>query len=1070
MLFGRPQFFVDGVEAIGFNTRKDCALLAYLAATGTAHSREHLAGLLWPDVPEAAARRNLRHSLSYLHKVIGPAWIETANSVGLSARLPWSADVQELRSAAAGLRPHLDPAAAAALAQALHCYRGEFLQGFYVKDAPEFEAWVLAQREQHHLLAVRGLEVVARSFLAQGDWRQGLAATRRLLQLEPWLETAHCLQMELLVGSGQRAAALAQYETCRRQLDEELGVAPMPETTALFREIQAGSYRPPAAPAAPAPVSPPQALPPLPHNLLTPLAPFVGRESELELIARRLAAPDCRLLTIVGPGGMGKTSLALAAGQRQLTAAPADFLDGIFFVPLLDVVAGEDSPAGGAAGDAVCGEAVLRAIAQQIGQRLAGGIASAVQLQAYLRPRRLLLILDNFEHLLGGAGAVVTLLGSAPQVKALVTSRARLNVRGEHVLALGKLSLPPADPALDPTLAGGIDGAWQTSEAAAMFVQRARQLDPAFVLDPPTLAAVSRICHLVGGLPLGIELAVSMLPLYSCRALADTLACSLDVLAADTRDLPPDQRTLAAVFERSWRLLPLDAQKLLAALAVFPGSFTLAAAAQIAGAAPAPLRRLLDQSLLSSTGADRYAMHPTIRTFAEQKLRLGLTGEVAPLQERYARFYLGLLARLEPELVGPQYAAATEQFQAELDNVRAAWRRAVAQRLAPELSRCLDALYLLFEQRRFFLEVIDLYEEALRQFWEDRQDAAAVLLAGRLQAYFGLWNNRMGQLSQAQAAYESAWSILQEAGDPAAAALCLGAWGALLRGSDPQRAAVLLQEALRLLQDVKPGWMHAIGNEMMGEVFFLLGDYSAAAAQLANALALAAQLGWFRGLTSTHKTLGLTYLALGDYRAAAAHLTASIGLARTHHFTMLCVESLLFLGRMHRLQGQGSEAAACFAEGRALAAPLGGGVFLAPVLWEEGGLAEQRGEYAAAAALLRESLAIGLPLWWSHVLPTLGWALLGQGALDEAATQFEQALAAAATQGRRPAGLDAQAGLAYVQVLQIRRYAHNGQLQAAIESCAAQLRAIGDDPAAAAETRKRIKKIAAQLFNARVET
>jgi tetratricopeptide (TPR) repeat protein len=338
------------------------------------------------------------------------------------------------------------------------------------------------------------------------------------------------------------------------------------------------------------------------------------------------------------------------------------------------------------------------------------------------------------------------------------------------------------------------------------------------------------------------------------------------------------------------------------------------------------------------------------------------------------------------------------------------------------------------------------------------------LLAGRLQTYFGLWNNRMGQLHQAQAAYESAWSILEDAGDPGAAALCLGAWGTLLRGSDPPRAAVLLREALRLVQDGKPSWMHAIGNEMLGEVSFLLGDYAAAAAQLTNALALATQLGWFSGMTSTQKTLGLAQLTLGDYRAAAAHLAASIDLARTHHFTMLCVESLLFLGRTHRLQGQLSEAAACFAESRALAVTLGGGRFLAPVLWEEGGLAEQQGEYAAAVALLQESLAIGLPLWWSHALPTLGWALLGQGALDEAAAQFEQVLAAADAQGRRPTSLDAQAGLAYAGALQARRYAHNGQVQAAIETCAARLRAIYADPAAAAETRKRIKKITAHLF------
>lgn len=167
-LFGRPQFFVDGAEVTGFNTRKDSALLAYLAATGNAHSREHLAGLLWSDLPEDKARHNLRNALSHLQKVIGPAWFETADGVALTRSLPWSVDVQRLQSvegalaAQASLAQHQrDQGFVEALDQALTAYRAEFLQGFYVQKAAHFEEWVLARREEYHLLALRGLEVVA---------------------------------------------------------------------------------------------------------------------------------------------------------------------------------------------------------------------------------------------------------------------------------------------------------------------------------------------------------------------------------------------------------------------------------------------------------------------------------------------------------------------------------------------------------------------------------------------------------------------------------------------------------------------------------------------------------------------------------------------------------------------------------------------------------------------------------------------------------------------------------------------------------------------------------------------
>ena len=783
-----------------------------------------------------------------------------------------------------------------------------------------------------------------------------------------------------------------------------------------------------------------------------------------------LAGDAFVLLQQLANDGMGKTSLAQEAAQRILHTNPAAFPDGIYFVALAGLTTTPSTTQESGIAEAL----LIAAIAEQIGCELQGGLSAQAQLQNYLQHCRLLLVLDNFEQLLEATDLLIALLTHAPAVTMLVTSRARLKVRGESVLPLSKLSLPSAayvtgTAAVQASIIPAVgDDMWQESEAIAMFVQRAQCFDPHFAITPANLSSVMQICYLVDGLPLGIELATSMLPLLSCADLAKELAQSLAFLAVETRDLPHDQRTLGAVFARSWQLLPPDGQQLLAKLALFPHTFSYAAAVQIAGASNALLQRLIDHSLLCKVGDERYAMHHTVRTFAEEKLQQWPT-QLAMLQVQFAHFYLDFLAQRERGLTGAAHALVTEQILTDWDNIRMAWRWAVAHELAAALRTCVNTLFLFYDQQGFYLEALDLYEYALHAFFPiyEAQPCKAgtdvTWLIGRLQTCCAVCHSRLGHVQAALRAFESSWAILQEADSPVASAFCLTHWGVWLTGRDPQRSTEFLTQALGLIQASGVAWLQALIGQSLGEIILLLGDYVAAEANVTQGLRLAQQLNWPRALISGHKALGRIHLARGHYDQAEKALHTAIGLAEHYHFKLLGLESMVALGEALRLQGQLAAAKACFSEVRQLIEPLGLVIPTAFILWEEGCLAEQCGDYRAAKALFSESLTAGLPPWWSHVLPTLGWALIGLGELVEAQRYFQKVLADAEAQARLPIVLDAQVGVAYIAMLQANTgQARAGELNPA-ERVNTVLQRVYQHGAATQETRTRVAKIAARL-------
>ena len=526
----------DGETLPPFDARKVEALLVYLACTGRPQSREVLADLLWDELSQSRALANLRVVLDSLRQRLAPYLEITRTTVALgpegdpsltSGQNIWL-DRAELEESLSDVREGggiTSPAAAEQVQDAVALYKGEFLQGFYARDCQRFQEWHLMEQERLRGMVVQALQDLAGYHLQAGAYDAALLHARRLLELDPLLEVAHRGVMLALAYSGQRSIALAQYETCRSVLMEELGVEPEAETTALYQRILAGEI---AAPA--------EATGPPPQNLPPQVTPFVGREAVLSEIGERLEDPVCRLLTLVGPGGSGKTRLALEAAERQLEHYP----QGVFFVSL--------APLNSA-------ESIVPTVAEAVGFTFYPGGEPQQQLLNYLRAKRMLLLLDNYEHLLEGAGVVSEVLKTAPEVKVLVTSRARLNVGGEHRYQVTGMDYPDAEQMgnLREDAVQSIRSAQEALHYSAvkLFLQGARRALPGFELTEENLSDVVQICHLVEGMPLAIRLAASWVDTLTVAQIASEITQSLDLLETELLDVPERQRSVRATINHS---------------------------------------------------------------------------------------------------------------------------------------------------------------------------------------------------------------------------------------------------------------------------------------------------------------------------------------------------------------------------------------------------------------------------------------------------------------------------------------------------------------------------------------
>ncbi|HLL01036.1 MAG TPA: tetratricopeptide repeat protein [Myxococcaceae bacterium] len=964
---------------------KASALAAYLACNPQRHARNHLVSLLWPEVDETRGLASLRNTLWELQRLVGSGWLET-DRTGVQLRSEQDVWVDAhhfqrlLKDAGATGRPASDEQLGT-LHNAVALYRGRLLEGLALPDCAAFDEWLSMTTERFHLLATQALERITSALVSRGRLDEALPHAQRLLALEPTHEEAHRALIRLYAWLGRWADALRQHQHCVDVLREELDARPQPETFRLLEQVKARSLAPPPAACAGAAVLSREEEASSAVGLPTPVTPLHGRANELQALLRRLEDPACRLLTVAGPGGIGKTRLALEAARRRAGA----YRHGVRFISL----------------DAVDSPAHFATFLVEALELPASPTPPEAQLREHLRSRELLLVLDNLEHLLEATPLLAELLAHAPGLKLLVTSRERLNLRGEWLLPLEGLAYQGAREALE------------------LFAHLAVRGEATFQLTADNEPHVARICQLVAGSPLGLELAAAWVSFFSAAELAARLEKDLDFLSSP-RDAPERHHSLRATFLHSWRLLSAQQQDVLRRLAVFQGGCTHEAAAAVADAPLPVLASLVDRFLVRRTQDKRYELHVMIRQFATEELR------AVPEQERLARerhgdYFTRALDR-RAELEGPHQAAVHQQLEAELDNLRAAFRWVVEHRRFQWLARALEGLALLHQGRGRFREAQATLQEAVAAVRLALQAQGGAEgprpLLGRLLAWQAHFALEVSPLPTAVAIIEEAVTLLRaHEATRAELAFALMTAGRLAMKQGAHSAAEwYFRGSLELGKRLGQQRTVVLALEKLSSVATRRGDYLEAIRLLEECLKLFRSLEDVRGMATCLGSLGSAFLLTGERVKAGMVLKEALRLIGESAYPRERAALLERLARCLTLGGELEEARGTYERSLELARSLRHPERVAAALHGLGELALRQGELDAAWRWVEESLEIRQGLHARQAVAesfhTLGLIAWRKGDGERARDCLRSALQSALEISDTPLTLESLVGLA----------------------------------------------------------
>ncbi|HKX19504.1 MAG TPA: tetratricopeptide repeat protein [bacterium] len=934
------------IDPAAWRLRKARSLVKLLAlSSGGRLHREQVLEFLWPHLDPDAAANNFRKTLHIVRRTLEPAATgESArycrvhdDVVGLAAPGAAWVDVDAFTAAAAAARKSGDPAAHRA---ALELFAGDLL------PEDQYEEWSAGRRESLHQEWLGVLADLAAIYESQRDEARAIETLQLLVSRDAGREDAHRSLMRLYALTGQRQQALRQYQVVKESLNREFEAEPDEASRRLYEDIQAGRFPQPGSLGGRASHRTVDFRATGRTNLPLQLTSFVGRVRELAELRNSLI--DARQLTLTGAGGVGKTRLALEVAARLLQ----DFPDGVWLADL-SVVA---DPA-----------LVPQAVAGVVTVREESGRPVSAALGDYFLAKHALLLLDNCEHVAAACAQLAEqLLRRCPDLHVLTTSREVLGMQGELVHRVSSLSAPDTRR---PCPIGEL----REFEAVRLFVDRAALSRPGFELTEDNAPMVGLICAHLDGIPLAIELAAARLNSLPVDAIAARLDSRFRLLSGGTRTALSRHQTLRAAMEWSYDLLSDPQRRLLCALSVFAGGFTLEAAQALGASDQADemevlelLGRLVDKSMVqleTPAGSARYRLLETVRDFA--RVKLAESGEADAARRRHAAFFLRLAERAEPELRGPRQASWLDRLEAEHDNFWAALEWSLGQQTDDTGLRLAVALAGYWHGRGYLTEGREWLERALRVGSE-----AGAVYAKALEA--------AARLAFAQDDFEPTVTILEKAvplaragGDVQALMLSLAWLGhAVWHRGDRSRSAALCAESLALSRSAAPGWATAVALAEVATVVQHEGERERAIPLLEESLVVFRAAGDSAGIARCLQWLGVEAANQGDYARAAALMQEALELQRHLGRKPAVAASLVRLGRIALLRGHPDEAIRLLKAGVALSEELG-------KTWDS-------------------------PY---HRKSSLGLALLAVGEVERAAVLFEETLAVRDRTGYRGSGL-----------------------------------------------------------------
>ncbi len=908
---------------ISLPTRKIESLLAFLALHPESHAREKLAALIWGDSTDEQARNSLRNALSVLRRQTNDDLLlvdrETAQ---IAPHFPLWVDAVEFKRRADALlaspTPPLDEID-------LELYRGDLLADFY-------DEWVSSEREQYRLLHQDVLLRLTQVARGQSEYARAIEYAQMILRSDAANERAHQHLMFAQLASGNRAAALKQYEECVRALQTELAVEPMPETTALYAWIRQ------AAPEG-------KPLEPKLTNLPIPVSSFIGRKRETAEIKSLLA--NHRLLTLTGAGGSGKTRLAIQVATDLVDT----FQNGVWWVelaPLMD-------------------ELLLpQVVAKALGVHETATQPLSDTLAGFISARQMLLVLDNCEHLVAASARLAEkLLQSCPNLKLLATSREGLGIAGEVTWLVPLLSLPDTQDWLK---------LFQDYEAIQLFAERAQAAKSDFELTGQNTLAVAQICRRLDGIPLAIELAAARVRVLSVEGIAARLDDRFNLLTTGSRSALPRQQTLRALIDWSHDLLSPEEKVLFRRLAVFHSGRTLDAVEEVCSGDGVPrtqvlnvLARLIDKSLLLAeerNGVMVYRMLDTIRHYAEDKLREA--GETERVRDRQLDYFVRFAEQAEPELQGANQSTWLNRLELQRHNFHAAlgWALDTApradgvERARATGLRLAGALYWfwiirgpLSEGRRWIetalaenpaarrdaarakalaglgeiaWDQVDLpvaraaYQESL-DIWRELKDDWWIAFTTLCMAYVLLYED---QVAESLKQFEESVTLARRLGEKSLLGRALRGEGNALLRIDKARARVVLEESAMLFREVGDKLRLAYVLDALATIALSEQDYARAVAFAGESVELLRDISDRVNLAGPVHSLGQAVLGQGDIRRAQEQFTDGLGLAQQSNDRLLIALNVMGFAGVAVAQRRAKRAVRLFAAGESLMSPF----------------------------------------------------------------------------------------------------------------------------------------------------